>query len=218
MIKIKRFVLNPVSVNCYVVSDTQTREAAVIDCGAFNEEEFRQIERYVEDSGIVPRHALQTHMHFDHVFGLDYIYNRYKLRPECHPEEVKIHEGNPQLAMGLCGMRLPLPKVEMGDFLADGQVVRLGDIELHVLHTPGHTPGGLCFHCPREGVLFSGDTLFLGSIGRTDTPGGNWRKELESVRTRLLTLPKETRVYPGHGPETTIEYELTHNPYVAGRA
>ncbi len=216
MITIKCFLFNPVDVNCYVVSDSNG-EGVVIDCGAFDKSEFNDLQQYVESNKIALRHALQTHMHFDHVFGLDYLYNRYGLKPECHAEEAKIYEGNPRLAMELCGAQLPLPTVEMGNFLNDGQTITLGNLELKVMHTPGHTPGGLCFYCHSEGILFSGDTLFQGSIGRTDTPFGNWREEIESVNNKLLTLPPETVVYPGHGPSTTVEYELRYNPYVGNR-
>ncbi len=215
MMEIKRFVFNPVGVNCYVVSDSESREGAVIDCGAFSPDEFSQMEQYIDDKGITLRHALQTHMHFDHVFGLDLLCDRYGIKPECHPAEVSIYHGNPQLAMQLCGVSLPLPKVEVGNFLSDGQTISIGSLTLTVVHTPGHTPGGLCFHFPAEGVLFSGDTLFRGSIGRTDTPQGSWRTELESVRTRLLTLPPDTTVHPGHGPSTTIQWEMTNNPYIS---
>ncbi len=212
MITIKRFVVNPVGENCFVVSD-ETKEGVIIDCGAFDEHEFATIEHYIEEQGIKLRHALQTHMHFDHIFGLDLIYNRYGLKPECHHEEEAIYAGQPDLALQLCGMQLPLPKVGIGSYLDEGQNIALGNTCLKVMHTPGHTPGGLCFYCESDGILLSGDTLFQGSVGRTDTPGGDYVAEIASVK-RLLALPKDTIIHPGHGPSTTVEQELMYNPFV----
>ncbi len=213
MITIQRFVVNPIGENCFVLSDDETKEGVIIDCGAFDEKEFAQIEQYIEQKGIKLTHALQTHMHFDHVFGLDFLHNKYGLKPECHRKEEAIYADQPRLALQLCGVQLPLPKVGIGGFLDDGQTIAVGNLELKVMHTPGHTPGGLCFHCQSEAVLLSGDTLFQGSVGRTDTPGGDYVAEIESVK-RLLALPKETVTHPGHGPSTTVEQELLYNPYV----
>jgi len=213
MLKIETFVVNPLSENCYVVSDP-TGEGVIIDCGAFSKEEFKQIEDYIETNGILLKHALQTHMHFDHIFGLDFLFDRYALKPECHELEAKTYERNPQQAFDLCGIRLPLPEVGMGTFLKDGEKIAFGETVLTAIHTPGHTQGGLCFYCEAEGVLFSGDTLFQGSVGRTDPPLGNYRKEIESITNRILTLPAETVVYPGHGPKTSVQYELKYNPFI----
>ncbi len=214
MITVKCFVLNPIAENCYVVSDPTTREGVIVDCGAFDSGEFSRIEEYISSEGITLRHALQTHMHFDHVFGLDLLHERYGLQPECHTEEQTVYADGPRLARELCGVALPLPRVGIGGFLEDGQVIPVGNAELKVIHTPGHTPGGLCFYIGEaDGILLSGDTLFQGSVGRTDVPQGSWRALLQSLRAKLLTLPPETVVYPGHGPSTTIAYERQYNPY-----
>ncbi|MCD8266428.1 MAG: MBL fold metallo-hydrolase [Prevotellaceae bacterium] len=212
-INVKRLTLNPVGVNCYIVSDPKGA-GVIIDPGACSEEEFSHIRRYVEGEGIALSHALLTHAHFDHVFGLDLVYETYGLRAECHALEVQVYNGNPDLALELCGTRLPLPKVGLDCTLTDGQEIACGELRLRVIHTPGHTPGGVCFYSDGEGVLFSGDTLFQGSLGRTDVPLGSWRQEIRSVREKLLCLPDETVVYPGHGPSTEIGYERLYNPYL----
>lgn len=213
MIKIQCFTVNPLGENCYIASD-HTGEGVIIDCGAFGDAEFQLIADYVEKNGILLKHALQTHMHFDHIFGLNHVFDRYGLRPECHEEEEKTYEMNPQLAYDLCRVRLTLPEVALGDRLCDNQEITFGETVFKAIHTPGHTPGGLCFYCEAEGVLFSGDTLFQGSVGRTDPPLGSWRKEIESVTRRILTLPDSTTIYPGHGDPTTVGYEKKYNPFL----
>ncbi|MCD7722137.1 MAG: MBL fold metallo-hydrolase [Prevotellaceae bacterium] len=212
-ITVKRFVLNPVGVNCYVVSDAKGT-GVIIDPGACSREEFSEIRQYVEGEGIRLSHALLTHAHFDHVFGLDFVYETYGLKAECHALEEQIYQSNPDLALELCGTRLPLPRVGLDCTLTDGQEIACGELRFKVIHTPGHTPGGLCFYSESEGILFSGDTLFQGSLGRTDVPLGSWRQEKQSVREKLFTLPPETLVYPGHGPTTEIGYERMYNPYI----
>ncbi len=210
---VHRLTLNPVAVNCYILSD-HTRQAAIVDCGALTDSEFEQIEAYIADNRLEPRLSLLTHAHFDHVFGIARLCQRYGLPPQCHPLELPVYQANPRLALALAGVPINLPPAELSLTLADGQSLTLGTLTINVIHTPGHTPGGLCFHIPDEGVLLSGDTLFRGSLGRTDTPLGNWQEELQSVRQRLLTLPPSTIVLPGHGPATTIDGELLHNPYL----
>ena len=112
------------------------------------------------------------------------------------------------------GMQVTEPLVPVKEYLTDGQELTFGHLRLRVLHTPGHTPGGLCFYFPDQKVLFSGDTLFQGSIGRSDLPGGSHQALVQAVSSRLLSLPDDTVVYPGHGPSTTIAYERQFNPYL----
>ncbi len=213
MMTVKRFVCNPLGENCYVASD-ESHHGVIIDCGAFSPSEFAMIEKYIEEEGIIPERQLQTHMHFDHVFGLDFVFDRYGLRPECHEAEEVIYANNGKMALELCGIRLPQPSVGVGRHITDGETIHFGNTELKAIHTPGHTGGGLCFLSEADGVLFSGDTLFQGSIGRTDHATGNWQQEIDSIRTRIMPLPPETKVYPGHGPGTTLEYEARYNPYL----
>lgn len=212
-VAIKRFVTNAIGENCYLVWD-DTLDCAVVDCGVWSEAKKAKIAQFIEENRLVPRLALQTHMHFDHVLGLPFLYQRYGLRPMCHAGEQAIYEFAPRMAQLWFGLQMEEPLVPVGEYLADGQELRFGKTRVQVLHTPGHTPGGLCFYLPDEAVLFSGDTLFRGSLGRADLPGGDMEEEIESVRTKVLTLDDRVCIYPGHGPATTVGDERQMNPYL----
>ncbi|MBR1789730.1 MAG: MBL fold metallo-hydrolase [Bacteroidaceae bacterium] len=210
---IKRFVTNPIGENCYVVWN-DSPECAIVDCGAWGADKEQKIAHFIEENGLLPRFALQTHMHFDHVLGLHFLHRRYGLQPLCHAGEQPVYEFAPVMAREWFGMEMEHPLVPVGDYLVDGQELRLGQTRIQVLHTPGHTPGGLCFCFPDQKVLFSGDTLFQGGVGRTDLPGGSMEQEVNSLREKVLTLPDETLIYPGHGPQTTVGDERRMNPYL----
>lgn len=210
--KIKTFEVNPLGVNCYVVSDDG--EAAIIDCGCFEEREWNRIKDYIESEKLTLKHVLLTHAHFDHVYGLRYVERDYGMYPYLHSMDAEQYAHSLDMLVQFMGVRLPGELPAIGGYLQDGQELKIGTTSFRVIHTPGHTPGGICFYCETEGVLFSGDTLFQGSIGRTDFPGGSMQIEIESVRERLLTLPDSVRVMTGHGPSTTIAYEKQYNMYL----
>lgn len=210
---IKRFVTNPIGENCYVVWD-ETHEAAIIDCGAWEEDKQEKIVHFIEENGLRPVLSLQTHMHFDHILGAPLLQKRYGLQPLCHASEQPVYDFLPTMTREWFGMQVTEPLVPVKEYLTDGQELTFGHLRLRVLHTPGHTPGGLCFYFPDQKALFSGDTLFQGSIGRSDLPGGSHQALVQAVRSRLLSLPDDTVVYPGHGPSTTIAYERQFNPYL----
>ena len=203
--KIKCFVVGPVDVNCYVIADDAGR-GAVIDPGGGAE----TILDYIQKSGITVEAVLNTHGHGDHIGADDAI-------REATGAPLYIHEGDaPMLAdarlnlsafMGYQALAKPAEH-----FLAEGEILRVGAIEFRILHTPGHSAGGVCF--VGEGVCFSGDTLFAGSIGRADFPGGSERELLGNIREKLLPLPEETAVLSGHGPATTIGREKVMNPFL----
>lgn len=209
--EIKRFVVNPIGENCYVISEG--KDGAIIDCGAFSERDWMPIKDYLEKNEITLRYALQTHMHFDHVYGLHFVERDYGIRPTCHIADQIIYDNAANMSQSFIGVRfdLKLPKIDA--YLKDGQKLSLGSKIIEIIHTPGHTPGGLCFYIEEENLLFSGDTLFQGSIGRTDFPGGSMSMEISSIKERLFILPDSTTVYPGHGDATTIEWEKKHNMY-----
>lgn len=212
MLNIKTFRVNPISENCYIVSD-ETKEAVIIDCGCFNESEWAHIKRYISDNELKPVHALNTHLHFDHALGLKFVQRDYGLLPEANKGDQTLYEKmGEQLAMffGIRDSVSGMPKI--GNYLRDGNTVTFGSHELKVLLTPGHTPGSVCFYCETEKVLFSGDTLFQCSVGRTDLEGGSQYDLMHSL-TRLSELPRETEVYPGHGGKTNIGFECDNNPY-----
>lgn len=215
MICIQRFVVNLLEENCYVVHDAHTREAFIIDCGAYSAEERTALTRYVADKALHITHLLNTHSHFDHIFGAQFIFDTYGIRPEMHRLELPAYgHANEQIRTFLHrDMHIALP--EAGPTFDDNATFPLGSTMLKALPTPGHTPGGVSFYAGTEGVLFSGDSLFRHSIGRTDFPGGNGAQLVRCLQERVLTLPDDVTVLPGHGPQTTIGEERQNNPYLA---
>lgn len=209
---IKTFQVNPLGVNCYVVSDEG--EAAIIDCGCFEEREWKSIMAYIEQEGLTVKLILLTHAHFDHVYGLRFVERDLNMQPMLHSLDVYQYEHSLDMLVQFMGVRLPGKLPTIGQLLKDGDELTLGSKTISVIHTPGHTPGGVCYYFEKDGILFSGDTLFMGSVGRADFPGGDMQTEIDSVRERLMTLPDSVRVLPGHGPGTTIEYERENNMYV----
>lgn len=196
------------------MSDSQTGDAAIIDCGAYYEGEWRAIETYIRENGLHPIHLLCTHGHFDHVMGCGFAATTYGLQPEIHQDDeflLDLVSEEMEQMMGI-PLRMPVPKA--GRYLHDGDVIMLGEARLQVLHTPGHSPGGVIFYAAEHQMAFSGDTLFRMSVGRTDLNRGSWSQLMESLRNVVSKLPPETVVWPGHGPQTTIEWELRTNPYL----
>lgn len=213
MITIKAFPVNIISVNCYVVSD-ETRDACIIDCGCMNESEWQQIHKYVIDNGLQPKHLLCTHLHFDHIIGTGYPRRDFGLSLEASYADRPLYD---DLDGCLAKFGLPphtTPALPPLVPLHEGDVVKVGNHEFRVIETPGHSQGGLCFYCQDEDLLFSGDTLFQGSIGRTDFPESSYSAIIHSITDKLLTLPDQTNVLCGHGSSTTIGYERQYNPYL----
>ena len=198
--------------NCYVVSD-ETHECAIIDCGAFYPEERTAITQYIRENGLKPVHLLVTHGHLDHNFGNDTIYKEFNLKPEVSAADEKLMQGLNRQAESFYGMKLDTQFPPIGRFFDEGETIQMGNHQLTVIETPGHSNGSVCFYCEAEHVLFSGDTLFRTSIGRTDFPGGSMFRIINSLR-HLGQLPDETKVLPGHGEYTSIGEELAHNPYM----
>lgn len=213
MITVKTFVVNQLQENCYVVSD-ETGEAVIIDCGAYYAAERQAVANYIRDNKLTLLHLLCTHGHFDHLYGIDTIFQEFGLRPEVHAADRDLVDGLTQQYHDLLGLTYPYPTVESGRLIADGDDIVFGTHKLHAIHTPGHSPGGMVFYCEEEHVAFSGDTLFRMSIGRTDLPGGSWQQLMQSLRHLAATLPPDTKIYAGHGPETTMVDEIRYNPYM----
>ncbi|EHL07689.1 metallo-beta-lactamase domain protein [Desulfitobacterium hafniense DP7] len=192
--------------NCYLVSCPETKKAALIDPGANGS----GIQEWVDEKGVQVEYILLTHGHFDHIGAVDKLRELYQAKVGIHKEDaVMLTSG----AHNLSRMLGRSYEFKPADFLLeDGQVLQVGNLNLTVIATPGHTLGGVCF-LTSEGLL-SGDTLFDGSIGRTDFPGGSYDELIKSVVKKLLVLPEDTKVYPGHGPETTIGREKRENPFL----
>jgi glyoxylase-like metal-dependent hydrolase (beta-lactamase superfamily II) len=193
--------------NCYIVGCEETREGVVIDPGGHPE----RILAVLKKSGLTIRYVLNTHCHFDHMGANAEIVAATQAPLALHPAEIPLLRASGGAEwFGVPVTESPLPDQE----LADGQVLEVGRLRFRVLHVPGHSPGGLAFYEPDEGVVFDGDVLFAEGVGRTDLPGGDWETLVRSIRQVLFALPDETVVYPGHGPKTTIGCEKRHNPWV----
>jgi len=210
---IKKFEVNPLGVNCYVVSD-DSKEAVIIDCGCFHPDEWNDIKKYIDSEGLKVVHLLNTHLHFDHIMGIPFAYNDLGLSPEANAADLYIYNKVEDQLSRIMGMKVEhIDMPEIGRQLRDGDEITFGSHKLLVIQTPGHTPGGVCFYCKEENVVFTGDTLFRMSIGRTDLDGGSYEAIKQSIQERLALLPRETKVYPGHGPASTIDDECKYNPY-----
>lgn len=213
MLHIQTFTNNPLEENTYVVHDA-TKQAVIIDCGALTKQERATIRQYVVDNGLTLCYALLTHGHFDHIFGAQWVYDEFGVRPCIMEADLPLYRKGCLQLREMFGTHLQFEIPEADHTLSDGDVVSFGHHHLRVIATPGHTPGGCCFFSPTEPcVLFSGDSLFCGSIGRTDFPGGSLSMLVESLKKQVLTLPASTIVYPGHGPATTIQHEQESNFY-----
>ena len=214
MIQIKCFQFNPVQANCYVVND-DSQEAVIIDCGAFFKTECQNIVNYIENQHLKPVHLLCTHGHFDHVFGNDCIYETYGLKPEIHGDDASMIADVVQQCADLnINLHYDRQAPPVGTLLKDGDLITFGEHQLQVIATPGHTRGGVCYYCEKERTIFTGDTLFRMSIGRTDLPGGSHSQLMESLSKKIASLPHDTIVYPGHGPGTYLSDEWRMNPYI----
>lgn len=212
MLDIQKFVCNMIRENCYIVSDS-TKECVIIDCGAYYEEERKAIVDYINSNELVPKHLIATHGHLDHNFGNNTIYEEYQLKPETSIEDKSLMLDLKGQAEQMFGLSLDYEFPPVGHYFDDDEKIAFGTHQLTVIPTPGHTPGGSTFYCANEGIAFTGDTLFRESIGRTDFAGGSMFMIINSLR-ELAQLPDDTIVYPGHGSQTTIGYELAHNPYM----
>jgi hydroxyacylglutathione hydrolase len=209
---IKQFTFNPFQENTFVVYD-HSFEAALIDCGCYNQQEQSLLSNWLENNGAHPAYHLLTHAHIDHIFGLDFVLKTYGLNPYLHQNEKPLLEAGAAVAMQY-GLEYTPPQLEQVFDLKQSDVIKIGELELEVLETPGHSPGGVSFVCHKEGWVIAGDALFHESIGRTDLPGSNHSLLVESIQQSLYKLPDEYIVYCGHGSQTTIEHEKAFNPFV----
>ena len=203
---IKHYVTGPLAVNTYAIIDENTKKAALIDVGG----RIEKIMKELTDEGYEVQFILNTHGHFDHILGEKEAQDLYNL-------PIYIHKGDVPLVESIDEQTLmwDIPAAEEPEITGtfeDGDEIELGDLKIKVLHVPGHSPGGVGFYC--ENTLFSGDSLFYRSIGRTDFPLGNYDELIKSVKEKFLTLPDNTKVLPGHDRETTIGFEKENNEFL----
>lgn len=201
---IKSFVEPPIENNNYLIIDEDSKEAALIDCSFYDESILIELKRY----NAVLKYILLTHGHFDHISGLNYFSHEIKVLMHENDKEW-IEQVNTYLPM-LNMPTMNIPKID--EYINDNDIIKLGNIEIKVIHTPGHTQGGVCFYVAEN--LFSGDTIFRESVGRCDLPGGNFSQIVESIENKIFTLPENTIIYPGHGKTTSVGWEKEHNRYL----
>lgn len=211
MIQIKNFYFNDFRECCSVLWD-ESDECVIVDPGCNSDSEKDILYGFIAKTGLHPAMILLTHGHFDHVLGLADCAAKYGIPVYMHPADKETMKTNGYLAKAF-GISMPATDVDTKD-IADGDRIRFGNTVLEVIHTPGHTPGGVCYYDREDKVLLSGDTLFAGSIGRTDHPGGDYDRLMESIFSKLMCLDGDIEVIPGHGPKTTIADERTRNPFL----
>ena len=212
MLKIKTFIFNPFSENTYVVFD-ETKEAVIIDPGCYEKAEKAELDQFIAEEQLKIKYLLNTHCHIDHVLGNFHVKEKYKVPFYIHLVEKPVLQAVKSYAPNY---GFPLYQEVLSDhFLAEGDLVTFGETNWKVLFVPGHSPGHIAFYDAKEKVVFSGDVLFEGSVGRTDLPGGDTTTLIASIHQKLFTLPDETVVYSGHGNTTTIGIEKIHNPFCA---
>lgn len=211
LLTIKSFTFSPIQENTYLLFN-EFKQCIIIDPGSYFSEEKEELKAFVDESGLKAEMLLNTHCHLDHVFGNKYVAETFGLTLQIHPLEEKLLEFAP--ASGLM-WNMPFDNYT-GKliFLNEGQKIKLGEDELEILFTPGHSPGSICFYCRKQNFIIGGDVLFNRSIGRTDLPGGDHATLLKSIREKIFTLPDETKVYSGHGPVTTVGEEKEENPFL----
>lgn len=200
---IKSFIEPPIENNNYLIIDEDTHDAVLIDCSNFSDD----IQLEIKKNNANLKYVLLTHGHFDHITGLNDLPSDVKVF--MHKDDMEwISELNTYLPMiGMPSMEIPT----IHGFIQDNEIIKLGNLEIKTIHTPGHTKGGVCFLV--NGNLFSGDTIFRESIGRCDLPGGDFNQIISSIEQSIFTLPEETVIYPGHGQKTTVAWEKEHNSY-----
>ncbi|MEJ5301494.1 MAG: MBL fold metallo-hydrolase [Thermodesulforhabdaceae bacterium] len=206
---IEHLVVGMLQTNCYIIADPSSKEAFVIDPGG----EAKRIHNFLTSKGYTLKAILLTHGHFDHVLDAWSLKKLSGGEIYLHPlDEPLLH--NRMVGVGAFIMgKTPSVNLSADKTLQEGDILKLGNIEIHVIETPGHTPGHVSFYVPSQRLIFVGDTLFDGSIGRTDFPGGSYEQLIASVRTKIFPLGDDVIVYPGHGPSTTVGKERRTNPF-----
>lgn len=211
MIKVKKFIVNPLQENSYVVYDEST-QCIIIDAGFYYQEEFVELEEFLKKNKLIPKKLINTHCHFDHLMGVEYARKKYRIPFEAHEKD--------SFLLDLATEQSKLFGIEMqhvnkiDKFIQEGEQILFGDSQLDIFYVPGHSPGHIALYSEKDQILFSGDVLFYGSIGRSDLEGGDYNLLISSIKSKLMVLPEDTKVYCGHGPETVIGFEKNNNPFL----
>lgn len=215
MLQVKKFTFNPFEENTYILYD-ETKEAVIIDPGCYEQGERGLLNNFITGNGLKVSKLINTHCHIDHVLGNSFVKSSFGVPLFIHKNEIPVLS-----SVKVYASNYGFPKYEESepdDFLDEKDKLIIGKHELDILFVPGHSPGHLVFYDADSGTCIAGDTLFQGSIGRTDLPGGDHHTLLSKIKSELFSLPNDTVVYPGHGPETSIGMEKKHNPFVGQSA
>ncbi len=215
MLQVKSFVFSPIQENTYVVFN-EFNQCIVIDPGCYFDGEKETLKNFIQQKSLTPLMLLNTHCHLDHVFGNKFVAENYQLTLQLHQKEKLVLSYAPT-----AGLMYNMPFDNYaGEFieLKEGDKILLGEDELEIVETPGHSPGSICFYCSKQGFLIGGDVLFKGSIGRTDLPMGDYETLIKSIKQKLFLLPDNVIVYSGHGEKTTIGKEKFFNPFVGSKS
>ncbi|MBQ7194302.1 MAG: MBL fold metallo-hydrolase [Bacteroidales bacterium] len=212
MTNIKHFTFNFLREHCFVVWKDDSHKAVLVDPGAFDDVEMAQLTGFLTENWLEPAAIILTHSHYDHIFGVGRLQRRYGIKVYMHPAEREVINRYATLAPEIVVKRID-SDFETTD-IADGSHITEAGLDFEVIHTPGHSPGSVCYYEKAENILFSGDTLFAGTIGRTDLECSDYDDLIRSLIDKLMGLPSELDVFPGHGPSTTIGDERTHNPFL----
>jgi glyoxylase-like metal-dependent hydrolase (beta-lactamase superfamily II) len=211
MITLKTFVFNPFQENTYLLFD-ESKKCIIIDPGMYTESERKEIIDFIGSIGLIPEAIVNTHCHVDHILGCHFLKEKYTLPFYIHPLEMKSLESAQQFGdfFDIKIEQLPSPDF----YLSDDDNFKFGSSSLQIMHVPGHSEGSVALYSEADNFVLTGDVLFSGSIGRTDLPGGDYQTLIKSIREKLISLPGKVKVYPGHGPETSIQMEYDTNPFL----
>ena len=211
--KISRFTMNPFGMNCYILWSAPGGECIVIDPGMMLDSEREMISSFIDGNKLTVKHILLTHCHIDHACGAKWLAQRYGVEIEAGADEAVIAQSMPLQAQRF-GLKIDSTPLSIDNTLAEGDIITLAGEDIKVLETPGHSPGSLSFYIPDSEVVVTGDVIFQSSIGRTVLPGGSFSQLIDVIKTKILTLPADTVIAPGHGDTTTVGDEKIYNPYI----
>lgn len=211
--KLAKFGFLLFGINCYVAYDPESKECAIIDPGIIEQREKDALKNFISKNGLKVTNLINTHLHIDHCIGNNFIIQEYGVGNKAHKGDEILGERVKQQAM-MFGINEPVNDVEISTYLEEGDIIKIGNDELKVIHIPGHSQGSIALYNAKDKFIIVGDILFQGSIGRTDLPGGNHTQLITGIKKKLMSLPDDVTVYPGHGPSTTIGEERTYNPYL----
>lgn len=210
---IKSFVFNPFGENTYIIWDENSKDAAIIDPGCHNDKEKSTLSSFIADNELKIKQLLNTHMHIDHCAGNAFIEKKFGVATSCNLLDTYLANAVNEQAQ-MFGFPYHDGISRISNNLSDNEIIEIAEADCKVLHIPGHSKGHLAYYLPKYDIVFAGDALFRMSIGRTDLPGGNYNELINSIEEKLLTLPRQTVVMPGHGIKTTIGDELQYNPFL----